>query len=257
MRPVSWIAPALCALVIPLGGCGGDSLDAEPVGAPVIARALAGPTTTDLGYTITPVAVRQLLVDLEFTQGGEAHAGILRRALALVIGRAHAHPGHASGGAVRGELPGRYVVDWMRGGALGEARVLPGSLDGVDFGLGTADAADGLAADDPLIGANLFVEAAVERDGRAWTLAVAVPQDDGRRIYGAPCAVEAAEGAPLPIALDLTDPYEGDSAFDGLDFEALDPDGDGHIDPTAELVNRLKRAFQTHDHYGLGPEETP
>lgn len=258
MRPRTRAAAgALCAaLAGPIGGCGGDSLDAEPLALPVIAHPVAA-TVTDLGYTVTPTAARQVLVDLEFTRGGEAHAG-WPGFLSLLVGRAHAHPGHAAGGAVRGELPGRHVVDWMAGGPLGEARVLPGPLDGVDLGLGTAGPEDGLSAGDGLIGANLLIEATVSRGAQVWSLAVAVPQDADRRIYGAPCPATAEDGATLPVALRLTDPVEGDSAFDGVDFEALDPDGDGHIDaaPDSPLVNRLKRAFQTHDHYGLTSEET-
>lgn len=254
---------ATLALVVPLGGCDGESLEAEPIDVPIVAEPLEAVVVNDLGYTVTVTAARQLLVDLEFTVGGEAHA--VRSSapfdlLGLFVGRAHAHPGHAAGGAVRGELPGRHLVDWIAGGEIGFARVLPGAIDGVDFGLGTVDAGDGLTADDPLLGANLYLEAAVERGEDRWSLAVAVPQDADRRVYGAPCVARAeAGGDALPVALRLVDPYEGDTAFDGLDFAALDADGDGRVDaaPNGPLVNRLRRTLQTHDHYGTTDQETP
>lgn len=258
MRLLTGATGASIAFVAALGGCDSQSLDAEPISIPVIAHALEPTVVTDLGYSVTVTRARQVLVDLEFTAGGEAHAA---RApldlLSFLVGRAHAHPGHAAGGAVRGELPGRHVVDWIGGGEPGRALVLPGAIEGVDFGLGTAEIDDGLDADDPLVGANLYLEATVERGADRWALAVAVPQDVDRRIYGAPCDILAEQGgSPLPIALQLTDPLGEETVFDGLDFAALDPDADGRIDSSADspLVNRLKRTFQTHDHYGTNPE---
>lgn len=254
---------ATCATLVlagPLWGCGEPSLDAEPISVPVVARALEPVAVTDLGYTVTVTTARQLLVDLEFTVGGEAHAAhALPRPLSWLIGSAHAHPGHAEGGAIRGELPGRHLIDWIAGGELGFAAVLPGPIEGVDFGLGTATVTDGLAVDDPLVGANLYLEAAVERGVERWHLSATVPQDAARRVYGAPCPARAEEGGdPLAIAVQLTDPYGEATVFDGLDFAALDPDGDGRIDgtPDSPLVNRLRRALQTHDHYGSISEDT-
>lgn len=259
-----WPTLAVCAaLGVTLCACGGESTEAQPIDVPVEARPVAPECVTDLGYTVRLTAARQLIAAVEFTRGGEAHAAARpwRRALGALVGLAHAHPGHAGGGAVRGELPGRHLVDWMTGGPLGDARVLPGPLDGADFALATATEADGLAPGDPLIGANLYLEATVTRDGAIWTFAVAIPQDADRRIIGAPVPVGVDPGAPvpLPLALRPVDPFEGDTAFDGVDFAAEDPDGDGHIAPPVDhaITHRLKRAFQAHDHYGLAPGENP
>lgn len=243
MRQVfAWLAAAAsCA------ACSGESVEARPVDVPVRLDAAPGPVVTDLGYTVRVTAARQVLTGLVFTRGGEAHAGWL----GWLVGTAHAHPGHAAGGEARGELAGRFVVDWFDGGAaLGTAAILPGRLDGLDFGLGTATA-DELAAGDPLAGSNLYLEAEVSRDDMRWTLALAVPQDADEQVTGVVCATEITAGAALALALRVQDPFEDDTVFDGIDFAAEDPDGDGQIRPGASdsLTNRVRRALQTHDHY--------
>ncbi|MCB9529144.1 MAG: hypothetical protein H6701_12320 [Myxococcales bacterium] len=250
-RVFAWLAAAAsCA------ACGGESVEAQPVEVPVRLAAAPGPVVTDLGYTVRVTAARQVLSGFVFTRGGEAHAGWL----GWLVGTAHAHPGHAAGGEARGELGGRFVVDWFDAGApLGTAAILPGRLDGLDFGLGTATA-DALGAGDPLVGHNLYLEAEVSRDERRWTLSLAVPQDADKQVTGVVCPAEIAAGSTLALALRVQDPFEDDTVFDGIDFAAEDPDGDGRIGPDASdsMTNRVRRALQTHDHYevvaGAGEE---
>lgn len=245
MRPWhAWIAAAaLCA------GCDGESVEATPVGVPVRLGDAPGAVVTDLGYTVRLTTARQVITHPVFTRGGEAHAA----GWGWLIGVAHAHPGHSAGGEARGELPGRFVVDWLDGGApLGEAAILPGVLDGADFGLGTADRGD-VEGDDPLLGHNLYLEAEVTRDDARWTLVMRVPQDTDERVTGAPCAATVADGQPAALALTLRplDAFEGDTVWDGVDFAALDGDGDGRVEPAVDdtATNRVRRALQTHDHY--------
>lgn len=244
MRPshAGFAVAALCA------GCGGESVEATPVTVPVQLASPPAEVTTDLGYTVRVTVARQVLTRFVFTRGGEAHAGLW----GWFIGTAHAHPGHSAGGEARGELTGRHVIDWFDAGAtLGAATILPGHVDGLDFALATADATDVDPAD-PLYGHDLYLEAEVSRGAERWTLALAVPQDADKKVVGVPCITEVAAGAaPLALALRIEDPYEHDTAFDGIDFAAEDTDGDGHIAPAEDdaLTNRVRRALQTHDHY--------
>ena len=261
MRP--W-QPWLVAAALGAGcvgvGCGGESVEAQPVAVPVWLAAAPGEVTTDLGYTVRLTVARQVLTNLVFTRGGEAHAG----SFGWLVGRAHAHPGHAAGGEARGELPGRFVVDWLGGeGLLGTASVLPGRLDGLDFGLGTAGRADvaagKVAEGDGIVGHNLYLEAEVQRGDQRWTLAVAVPQDLDEQVTGVVCAATIGRepGLGLVLALRVADPFEDDTVFDGIDFAVEDADGDGHIAPGADetLTNRIRRALATHDHYEVSVRE--
>lgn len=240
-----WFAGLAAAVYC--AGCGGESVEARPVEVPVRLGEAPGAVVTDLGYTVRLTAARQVIGPLVFTRGGEAHAGWL----GWLVGAARAHPGHAAGGEARGELAGRFVVDWFDGGAsLGTASILPGRLDGLDFALGTASEGE-VAAGDPLAGSNLYLEAEVSEGDRRWRLALAVSQDAGKQVTGVVCAAEIAAGAALVLALRVADPFEGDTVFDGIDFAAADADGDGWIRPDAvdSLSNRVRRAMQTHDHY--------
>lgn len=253
MRPWhAWVAAAaLCA------GCDGESVEATPVEVPVRLGSAPGPVVTDLGYTVRLTAARQVITHPVFTRGGEAHAA--RPWWGWLVGTAHAHPGHSAGGEARGELPGRFVVDWLAvDTSLGSASILPGALDGADFGLGTAGA-DDVAGDDPLAGYNLYLEAEVSRGDETWTLTMRVPQDADEGVTGAPCLAEITEGAAptLRLTLRVLDPFEGDTVWDGIDFAAVDDDGDGYIEPGPEATttNRVRRALQTHDHYEVISEE--
>jgi hypothetical protein len=83
----------------------------------------------------------------------------------------------------------------------------------------------------------------------------------GRELLGAPFEYEvtATDAIRLEVRLLTRDPLEGDSLFDGVDFIALDGDGDGQlaIEPEAEqqslveAYNKLRRALLTHDHFDV------
>ena len=59
------------------------------------------------------------------------------------------------------------------------------------------------------------------------------------------------------MQLHVLDPIESKSLFDGIDFFAMDEDGDGEVvlEVTSEGGARLRRNMQIHDHYGMGVYE--
>lgn len=234
------------------------SEEAERVKAPVVvdARRLA-PITTDLGYAVTITGVRAAVRDLQFTTGGEAHAGLWRRARRLLVGRAHAHPGHLAGGELTGELPGTFVIDWTKDGApLGEATLLAGRYQGANFTFRVAGPTDGLVVDDPLYGHTLVIAGEARKDGRGVVFSAVIDIDEGARVVGAVFSgqVTAMPGGTPTLGLALvpaTSVGPPQTVFDKLDFFTL-PGADGGtvaINPGEAAHNLLRRAFQVHDHY--------
>ena len=86
---------------------------------------------------------------------------------------------------------------------------------------------------------------------------MAVDSPEGRLIVGVPCVLAVTEGASPTFAFELLlrDPNESDTLFDGLDFAALDSDGDGEVvlseAATPDAYNLLRRTLQTHDHFNF------
>jgi hypothetical protein len=173
----------------------------------------------------------------------------------------HAHPGHYQGGDVTGELRGRFLVNWLPGGEreLGSATLLVGSYKSANFIFALAGAEDGVAADDPLFGHTAVLRGRAMKGVSTVDFVAVIDSPEGRALVGAPFELEVKETSreELGIQLVTTDPLEGDSLLDGIDFSALDEDGDGQvsIDPssseatTVEAYNLLRRTFQTHDHF--------
>ena len=174
----------------------------------------------------------------------------------LLRARAYAHPGHFEGGEVTGELLGAFVVDWIAddGRDLGLATLLVGSYGGANFtfGRGTAER---LPAGDPLVGHTARIAGEATRDDTSWAFTIVVDSPEGRELVGAPFEGEMHGDAlgSLRLRILAQDPYEGDTLFDGIDFQALDRDGDGVVtllpDDGEEASNLFRRTFQTHDHF--------
>lgn len=186
------------------------------------------PVVTDLGYEIQLSEARLMLADLEFAIGGEAHAaGWLRRLGDAIVPPALAHPGHATGGEVTGELRGRFVASWLpeSGTPLGMATLLTGDYESANFTLSRAGAADGLAPGDPLLGHTAILRGSATRSG-ARSEFVALLDGEGE-LAGVPFAVPVRTGMAVTLGLELLprDPFEGDTLFDGIDFEALGASG--------------------------------
>jgi hypothetical protein len=220
-----------------------------------------GPAPSDLGYRVTLTRARAALRDLQFTTGGAAHAGRWRRSfLALAPVRpAYAHPGHAAGGEITGELPGPLLADWTAtppGAPLGTATLVAGRYTGANFRFRRATAAE-LAAGDPLVGHTFELAGSVVRDGRTVAFIALVDLDEDARLVGAPFAADIgpAAGPTLGLRFLPTDPTApANTLWNGIDFFALAGDAvELRIEPGQEAHNRLRRALQVHDHYDVRP----
>ncbi len=215
---------------------------------------------TDLGYRVELTRARAAVETLEFTTDGEMHARASVPALETlydwVIPTAYAHPGHAAGGEVVGELPGRFVFDWSDDGALlGVATMLEATYSGANFAFAIAESGDGLSSDDPIIGHTFDLAGVASRDGRSVTFEVLLDQDEGRAVIGLPLDLEVTSNTDVTIGLSfyVTDPVESKTIFDGVDFFELDDNRDGHVEltPDSEAWSRVRRNLQVHDHYGV------
>ena len=211
-------------------------------------------TTNDLGWTVTLSEARVAVSDVQFTIQGEMH-----EATAWLDGwlvrRAWAHPGHYAGGNVTGELLGSFVLDWFGRDdqALGTAELLTGDYNGFNFVFRRGGEDDGLAGDDPLLGHTAHFTGTARKGEDLLTFSVVLDANEGTQMVGAPfeLTIEAGTNASIAIQLEATDPVEGKSIFDGVDFGAPDHDGDGdvRIEPGSDVHNIVVRTIQSHVHY--------
>ena len=211
------------------------------------------------GYTINLTRMRVAFENVEFTTGGEMHMAMWRPLVDLVIPTAYAHPGHYAGGEVIGEMDGRFVVDWLDEGArLGTAVLIESDYNGANFVFTRAQPGDRIDADDPIIGHTFDIAGEATKDGETWTFSGFVDEDEGRRVIGLPFELEVDASTDETLGLQLLpqDPAEDETAFDDLDFAAMDEDGDGvvQIVPSEAAGNVLKKHLQIHDHYAVTME---
>lgn len=254
------LVPGLFLPALP--GCGGPE-EAVRVELPVVVDPSGLSTvTTDLGYTVEVTEARLMVENVSFAIAGEAHtASLLQRIGDLIVPSAYAHPGHYQGGDVTGELRGRFVLDWLPGGRppLGSASLLVGTYQSANFTFATARTDDGLAEGDGLVGHTAILRGRATKDAQVVTFTALIDSPADRALVGVPFEFELKETSTvqLNLRLDAQDPLEGDTLFDGLDFAALDADGDGQLTLDAAATepvvvnayNLLKRTLQTHDNY--------
>jgi hypothetical protein len=235
------------------------SQEATRVELPVVldASKLAA-STSDLGWTVELTAARLAVTDIQFTIQGEMHAsGATAWVPRGILSRAWAHPGHEAGGDVTGELAGSFVLDWSghAGMSLGTAEMLVGDYNGMNFTFRAADASDGLADDDPLLGHAAHFAGTASKDGVTITFTALLVSNT--RMIGAPFELEITDATRDTLGIQLlpTDPVESRSLFDGLDFAALDDDGDGVVEivPGDEAHSTFRRTLQSHVHYDAVP----
>lgn len=239
---------ALCAI-----GCSGTE-EAATVRLPVTtAAAVTQAATTDLGYEVRVERMRVAVTSIQFTIEGEAHA-------ATPPPGAVFHPGHSAGGEVTGELPGDFILTWSGQAppALGEGTLLVGDYKGANFVFRGADTRDALAVGDPLDGHAFHITGTIGKAGVTRPFDAVLDVEPGAQVVGAVFEDTITETSTetLGLAFFPTDPNEQDTAFDGVDFFTLPmtPAGGIEIRPGSAAHNILRRALQTHDHYGVLPQ---
>lgn len=257
MKPPLRRVTGVLALLSLATACDFDSQIAPRVELDVIVDS-AGMVTFENaeGYTIELTKMRVAFENVEFTSGGEMHMAFLQPLHDLVVPTAYAHPGHYAGGEVVGEMNGRFVVDWLADDtSLGTATLLGADYRGANFVFTRATLDDGLEPGDPLVGHTFEIAGRATKDGETWTFSAVVDEDDGRRVVGLPFDIDIDEGSDEVLGLQMlpVDPYEGDTAFDDLDFAALDEDGDFVVELPVDTAdyNILKKHLQVHDHYAV------
>ena len=239
-------------------GC--DGQEAVKVSLPVVVDGGGlGKVQNDLGYMVEVTQLRLAVRDLQFTIRGEMHASLparlMNRALDLLVPSAQAHPGHASGGDVTGELPGSFVIDFSQanGKELGRASLITGVYQGGNFTFRKAGAADSLPSGDPLLGHTAYIEGSATKGTKTVRFRAQVDVDEGTQLVGAPFPLTVTEDSRATLGFKpLTqDPVLPKTLFDGLDFAALDPDGDNQVEvlPGQDAHNILRRTVQVHDFY--------
>ena len=247
---------ALCAV-----GCG-TTEEAATVRLPVTTSAAALPAaTTDLGYQVQLERLRVAVTAIQFTIEGEAHAASAKPAeVAEAAVIAAPHPGHSAGGEVTGELPGDFLLVWngQPQPVLGEATLLAGDYFGVNFAFRAAGPGDGLPAGDLLAGHAFHITGTITKEGTSRPFDAVLDVEPDTRVVGALFEDHITEASTetRAIAFFATDPTEQDTAFDGVDFFTLPitPTGTIEIRPGSAEHNIIRRAIQTHDHYGVLPQ---
>jgi len=225
--------------------------EAVRIELPVATSATAlAPTTTDLGYAVVVERMELAVTRIQFTIEGEMH-------VASPPGTIF-HPGHSAGGEVTGELPGRFLLRWTGQAEpiLGRATLLVGDYRGANFTLRATDDGDALAADDPLRGHAIRITGTATRDGATRSFDAVLDVEPDTAVIGAVFASSLSEATSGTLAFSFlpTDPEEGDSAFDGIDFFALAPEDPIEIRPGSDAHNVLRRKVTTHDHYAVDLE---
>jgi hypothetical protein len=244
-----------------LAGCSGAE-EAARVELPVqVDTGSLVEVQTDLGYEVVLSEARLALENLEFAVAGEAHASWAGAVADFLVPPAWAHPGHDSGGDVTGELRGAFITSWLPAAdaALGTATLLAGDYQSVNFTFRRAGPEDGLAASDGLLGHTATLRGSATRGGVRREFVAVIDAASGDRLVGVPFAVAVREGVELVIGLELVlrDPFEGDTLFDGIDFERLAPNARGELDLSAHAFDvasqqaqtLLSATFQAPDHF--------
>lgn len=220
------------------------------------------PSTTELGYQVQVDKYRLAFRDMQFTIHGEAHSASLPRARRILnavenalVPSAYAHPGHLAGGEVTGELLGGFIFEYPPNGkaSLGQATLITGQYEGANITFRKATASDGLAAGDPLIGHTVYIEGSAQKAGKTIRFTAQVDVDDNTTMVGAPFEVliEPTTQTTLLFQVLTADPFASKLLFAGIDWNALDADGDGQVAivPGQDAHNILRRSVQVHDFF--------
>lgn len=212
-----------------------------------------GDVVNDLGYEVHLEAAKLAIGDVGFTISGEMH-GATASLWRLVVPTAWAHPGHYAGGDVTGVMSGMFVADFLSGdgATLGEALLIVGDYNGANIDLRVASDAEDV---DPLKDHTAYFAGTARRGGQTIVFTAALDVDAGVQVVGAPFedTITVDSQGPLRLQLIARDPTGGLTLFDGLDFAALDGDGDGQVAivPGDAAHNVFRRALATHVFYDV------
>lgn len=232
-----------------LMGCGDGAV--HPITAPVAADANPPASMlTNLGWSVELTEFRLAVQDIQFTVEGEEHSRWWPRLQRVLMSTAHAHPGHAGGGEVRGELLGPVLIDWFQPGPLGDASLYPSHFHGFNFSFRTASVeADGLDSDDPLAGHGAYLAGVAHKDGSTVEFDAVLDMEEPQLI-GAPFSARIQRGEEGRIHLQLlsTDPYSGATLFDHVDFSGLEANP-VQIRPGDDAHNIVRRRLADHSYY--------
>ncbi|MBN2716392.1 MAG: hypothetical protein JXX14_11095 [Deltaproteobacteria bacterium] len=208
------------------------------------------------GWQVTLDRFDVCVANLEFTQEGEAHASLLKRISDFLIPEAMAHPGHLAGGDVTGTLNGQWLISFLDAEQrLGDATLLEGDYNGVNLSYCVADATVGVTADNPVYGHHAYFSGVAQKGAATIQFTVQIDIVDTPKLWGGVFEMNVMSATTVTLALrPLTvDPFEGDTFFDGLDFGALDNDGDGVVAISAGIPahNILMKTLMSHDHWSV------
>lgn len=260
-RSITTLSSIVGALSVATLSCS-DAEEPARVGLDlVVDRSALEVTHTDLGYEVGLDEARIMVRDFTFAMAGEAHTtSLLRRAYDWMVPPSYAHPGHFQGGDITGELHGRFLLDWLpgRNTELGSATLLVGKYTNANFTFERAGK-DDVDAEDDLLGHTAILRGSATQADRTVDFTALIDSPADRALTGVPFEFHVEENSrpTLHLKLELRDPLEGDTLFDGIDFIALDADGDGEVSilPDSDdaaidgAYNLLRRALQTHDNY--------
>lgn len=251
--PFSLIAAPLLALLL-LGGCGEDTATSFVEVPTRIAPLSESGDATDLGYEVTLTRVDLASGAILFTRNGEIHtASLWQRVRETLVSTAHAHPGHGQGGEVTGEALGPWVLRFSEadGAAFATASLAPGAYDGADLSFVSAGEEHGVSPDDPLYGSSVYLEGEAEREGITYAFSASVGNMAGQSSVGIPFDASVDGSGVIELHVLVKNPFEEETLFDAIDFEALDTDTDGFVslNESDEATNRLRRALLSHDFY--------
>jgi hypothetical protein len=233
--------------------------DAEPATSWQLPLHTAAPSLTvqsDDGAILTFTGARVAVRDFTFETGGELHTtSPLWR---VIVPEANAHPGHFNQGTITGELAGRFVVNFADPAETG----LSATLQSGDY-VAASFFFDQFAADE----APDHAGACIHLTGDVTTAAntthavdITIVCPDDRQMQSAPFDARIRSGrGSIALSLELLDPFEGDTAFDGIDWTELatladpgtairlhesSPDG-----PLQDAYLTVRRNLLSHDHY--------
>jgi hypothetical protein len=163
---------------------------------------------------------------------------------------------------------------------LGEATLIEGLYHSANFTFSKGNEGDDLDPSDVLLHNTATLRGTATKADTAIDFLVVLTSDDNRQLVGATFESHVSKGTHQQLELRLLtkDPFENDTLFDGIDFSTLDLDHDGTVTLTqpgtglattdagantadggiaagqellSNAYNRLKRTFQTHDHFDI------